>query len=139
MLEVFRTHFWDRTFLFHGANHWLCLSTAGCKEGELDSLYNTVPPKAKRQIAVLMRSPVKKLKKIISSMSLSKREPPTVGCMSSQMQLPCALAWTSLSLKYKQKSMHQHLLQCLEAGFITPFPRVLRCTCARSSGEEAGS
>ena len=51
--------------VLHGASHWLCVSTAGCKEGQvnvLDSLYSTVPPKVKRQIAILMHSPTRKLR-----------------------------------------------------------------------------
>ena len=110
--------------VLHGANHWLCLSTAGCKEGEvnvLDSLFNTVPPKVKRQIAVLMRSPSRKLKMNFLSVAQQKGASDCGLYAIANAAAVCA-GLDATTFKYKQKSMRQHLLQCLEAGFITPFP-----------------
>ena len=39
--------------LVYNCNHGLCVSTVGCKKGEVNVLYDTVPLKVKRQIVIL--------------------------------------------------------------------------------------
>ena len=107
--------------MVHGASHWLCVSTAGCKEGEvnvLDSLYSTVPPKVKRQIAILVHSPTRKLK--MNFLNVAQQQGGSECGLYAIAAVRAGLDATTL--QYEQKSMRRYLLQCLEAGFITSFP-----------------
>ena len=83
----------------------------------LDSLYRTVPPKVKQQIAILMHSPTRKE----AEDKLPQRRSACGLYAIANVAAVCA-GLDATTLQYEQKSMRRHLLQCLEAGFITPFP-----------------
>ena len=110
--------------LLHGSNHWLCVSTVGYKESEinvLDSLYNTVPLKVKRQIAILMNSKTSTLK--LNFINVAKqRGGSDCGLYAIANAAAVCAGLDTTTLQYEQNGMRHHLLQCLEAGVITPFP-----------------
>ena len=104
--------------VLHGASHWLCVTTAGCREGEvniLDSLYNSAPPKVKRQIAILMHSP--------SRINVARQQGGSDCGLYAIVNAAAVCAGLDVTtLQYAPKSMRRHLMRCLEGGVIAPFP-----------------
>ena len=114
--------------VLHGAGHWLCVTTVGCKAGEvkvLDSLYSTVPTKVKRQIAVLTRTPSPQLKLIFVSVA-QQRGGSDCGLYAIANAAAVCAGLDVTRLKYDQNKMRNHLMKCLEVGVMTLFPSMKR-------------
>ena len=110
--------------LHDGSAHWVTISTIGCKHPEVkifDSLYCTLSPALKRQIAALLATKEHKI---------------SVHFMDVQMQAggsDCglfAIAFaTSLcfghspgKFHFEQSAMRKHLVSCFERGQFDMFP-----------------
>ena len=86
----------------------------------LDSLYNTLPSKVKRQIPLLVHTPTKT--SLIFLDVAQQRGSSDCGLYAISNAFDVGAGLDVTTLKYTQKNMHQHLLKCLEADVITPFP-----------------
>lgn len=108
--------------ILHGSSHWLCISTIGCKDGEvevLDSMFSSVPQKVVRQIATLTRTSASNLKFLDTAL---QRGCATCGLYAIAFETALCVGIDPCSLQFDQESMHPHLLRCLEAGQMTSFP-----------------
>ena len=109
--------------LHSGGNHWLTVSTIGCKPSVVkvyDSLFSELPTQTKEQICALLASKESAIELIY--VNDRKQEH---GCDCGLLALAFAAALCAgqypNNLLFK-KSMRLHLLQCLEKEEVTPFP-----------------
>ena len=110
--------------ILHRQSHWFCITTIGCKEGEvkvLDSMFNHLPKREIQQIAALVYSKLPSI--TLMFLDVAEQEG------SSDCGLYAIAAATALceskdpcSLQFHQTEMRSHLLACLEAGVVTGFP-----------------
>ena len=85
----------------------------------LDSLYNSAPPKVKKQI--LMHSPSRKLKLYFLN-AARQQGGSECGLYAIANAAAVCAGLDVTTLQYAQKSMRHHLMRCLEGGVIAPFP-----------------
>ncbi len=106
-------------------NHWLTVSSRGCEKGVVrlyDSLNGTVSIDTKCQIAAFIRSEEEEL--VLQSVDTDPQQNGTdcgLHAIANAYELcagndPSTCAW-------KQNEMRDHLMRCLEAGEVRPFPK----------------
>lgn len=119
--------------LHTGQAHWICISTVGCKDGQvdiLDSLYASLPTKACEQVAALLHSK-------LSSLRICYRDVATqsggddCGCYAIAFAEALCRGEDPVSLDFRQSGMRAHLLSCLRKGTFTPFPDETRQVSTR--------
>lgn len=110
--------------LHNGHDHWLTISTIGAKEGEVfiyDSLYCSVSPSVKAQIACLLatRKELIELKFMDVQMQSGKYD-----CGLFAVAFACALVCGEHPGKFlfEQQEMRKHLRMCLQQRSISMFP-----------------
>ena len=104
--------------------HWICISTIGCKAGEVnifDSLYTQLLPKALRQICCLLHTSEKHLTINFMNTPLQLGGSDcgvfAISCATSlcSREDPCVKSWD-------QAMMRSHLRECFENQMLTTFP-----------------
>ena len=110
--------------VLHGSSHWLCVSTIGCKMGEvkvLDSLYTCVPAKVVRQIAALIHSETPELRLLFLD-SAQQRGLSECGLYAIANATSLCAGKDPTTAEFVQDEMRSHLCRCLEEGCMIPFP-----------------
>ena len=100
------------------------------------SLFPAVPLKIKRNIAVLSRASTPRLK--LAFMDAVKQTGDSdCGLYAIANATAICAAQHPTLLEYDQQMMRKHLMQCLDNGFLTPFPsKKRRKTVSAPSFEE---
>ena len=116
--------------LHTGASHWVCVSTFGCNKGQcnvFDSLYPTLPSKAVKQIAALLKCklPSFELRYLDVANQLNTNE---CGCYAIAFAEALCRGKDPATLDFTQPLMCQHLLKCLMDEELTPFPATDRAS-----------
>lgn len=107
-----------------GYNHWILISTLGTVHPTVmvyDSLYCTVNSFVERQIATLLNTNAKEvdLQFVNVQMQYGGTD---CGIFAIAFATALALGHAPESLHFKQDSMRQHLLECLQSRKMTMFP-----------------
>ena len=109
--------------LHSGGNHWLTVSTIGCKPSVVkvyDSLFSELPTQTKEQICALLVSNESAIELIYVN---AKKQANGCDCGLLALAFAAALcAGQDPNNLLFEKSMRLHLLQCLEKEEVTPFP-----------------
>ena len=110
--------------LHTGAAHWICISTIGCENGQvniLDSLYTSLPTKASDQVAALLHTKLSSLK-LYHLDVVEQNGGNDCGCYAIAFAEALCRGEDPVMLDFKQSEMRRHLLSCLSNGSFTPFP-----------------
>ena len=116
--------------LHTGEAHWICISTIGCEDGQvniLDSLYTALPSKATEQVAALLHSKVPSLEVLYLDVA-EQSGGNDCGCFAIAFAEALCRGEDPSVLNFDQAKMRPHLLSCLEEGTLTPFPAGQRAT-----------
>ena len=114
--------------LHTGAAHWICVSTIGCREGQvdvLDSLFPTLPRKAVQQIAVILHCSLPTIELRYLDVSC-QRGTNDCGCYAIAFAEAICRGQDATALEFDQTTMRSHLLKCLQNEEMAPFPATTR-------------
>lgn len=144
----------DFVQILHGLSHWLCVSSIGCKEGEVEvidsSISDSIPQNIIRQVAALLHTDKPQLKLTILDTAQQKGSSACgLYAIASITALCSGIDPTAIS--FNQELMRSHLMECLESGKMRTFPsndrfvmkrvkgfqkETLHCHCRQPSSEK---
>ena len=109
-------------------NHWLVVSTVGCKPSTVkvfDSLGGRLPKTSLKLVADLMQTKEKAI--TFEFVGVQKQDGASdCGLFAIAFTTSICNGHDPTTLRYNQSAMRSHLLKCIEQGQITPFPSVPR-------------
>lgn len=110
--------------LHTGQTHWICVTNIGCARGAVkvyDSLYRTVTPLTKMQIADLLCWKEEKIDVIIQPV-MPQTNAVDCGVYAIAYAMSLCLRDDPCCFKLNRRNIRKHLWQCILAEKITPFP-----------------
>ena len=110
--------------LHTGQTHWICITNIGCSSGTVkvyDSLYRTLTPLTKMQIADLLYWQKDKIDVIIQPV-MQQTNAVDCGVYAIAYATSLCLGDDPCYLKLNRRNIRQHLWQCILAEKMTSFP-----------------
>ena len=110
--------------LHNGHDHWVTVSTIGCKAGEINA-FDSLPPaltsSKMNQIAALLATPKDaiKVKYIDTQMQSGSSD---CGIFAVAFATALANGEAPGAIHFNQPKMRRHLVNCLESRFLSAFP-----------------
>ena len=110
--------------LHHGQNHWITISTVGCSSNTVHVYDSLNLPFTKDLEAIVADLLFTNNTHIILKHIKIQYQRGTNDCGLFAIATACAICngHNPAELKFNQKCMRQHLLECLSNGTLIPFP-----------------
>ena len=105
-------------------SHWVTISTIGCEPGAINvynSLYWQLPKHAQKVVADLMQCSVKAINVNYVDAQLQTGAS-DCGLFAVAFATALCSATDPNTMVFEQQDMRGHLLGCIDAGILTPFP-----------------